>query len=766
MSKRSFLVFLSLTISIIFALGDVSALLAQEASSEEFTLEEITVTAQKRAENQQKVPIAMEVISADIIREQAKNDLDEVLSGISNTIIEKSQEGYRITIRGVTDNSEAYKGQSMAPPAVAVNIDGIYSNRKDTGSGFYDLERVEVLYGPQSTIYMSNSPGGIVNVVSASPKTDKYEASGLLEYGSYNLLHTEGAMNVPIGSQVAMRAAFSTSVRDGYLTNGLDDEDTKSARVKVLYQPSDVLSFVVTGETSRNAGKGFGSGVVPFDNGDGHWYVADGQGGYVQDGKVTNPWTGTDFEKTTSNNQIMEKIYGVVTWDTSAGTITLTPAYTRRNGNSSFIFDDPSPDPPTESFMVQSAEEKAFEFRMTSPADFMFKWIAGATYYDSYDRGLDRSTEYIETGWGRMSDREMTNTNKAFYLNVTFPVTERFRATGGYRKSWDKMVSDNEEIRGSPDLPPGELAYMPEVFIMENPGTPDYKAGLEYDLSTNTMLYADYATSYRVQGMGGGPPGTVTTNEPERLKAYTLGAKNRFFENKLQLNAAAYYYDYSNYRAGGNDFSVWLVDVDGDNQPDPGRDTGEMFGQRNTNSVGDGRMIGLDLSINTVLTQRDMVSLTASFMKSEWTDLVLDYYYDYYLVPGDDGTPDTVYLPYEDLAGTTMMASPPFTINLTYDHNFSLANGGALKASVIVKYKAAYDLSWREIDYPINYQEAFHTEDFNLAYNNPDGKWTLSGYVKNAFDYAEKRSVLNMGGNKLLSIGNPRTYGGVLSVKF
>ena len=778
MTRKKCLVFLVLTIGLAFSLSGASALYAQESSTDEFTLEEITVTAQKRAENQQKVAIAMEVVSGDEIRELGKNDIDEVLSGISNTIIEKSQEGYRITIRGISDSSDAYKGQSMAAPAVAINMDGVYSNRKDTGSGLYDLERVEVLYGPQSTMYSSNSPGGVVNVVTANPKTDRYEANGTIEYGNYNLLHTEGAMNAPLSEKAAVRASFSTSKRDGYLSNGNDDEDTKAARLRTLWRPNDKLTFVLTGETTRDGGRGFGSGVKAFDNGDGYWYEPTGRGTgeYVAVGKVTDPWTGNDMEKTTSNNQISKKIYGQINWDTSAGAVSITPSYTKRHGNNAFVFDDPGTGTET-SYMLRQATEKGLEVRMTSAEDFRFKWIVGATYYYSFDRGYDRSEAYINTGWGRMSDRKVTNKNKAFFLNITYPVTDAFRVTGGLRKSKDSMYTVNEEIRGAPNLPQGEVARQPtEYKIMENPNKPDYKFGIEYDLTANSMLYADYATSYRVQAFGGGgpPPAsgetvirTVVKADPETLSSYTIGAKNRLFDNKVQLNASAYYYDYKNFSAqGGNEFEVWAYDTNNNGFPDPGRSANEVVGQRTTApSVGDGRVMGLDLSINAILTQSDRLNLSASYIKSEWTNLTFWWYYNpiYELV---NGVKTEINRPSVSFKGKNMMRTPPWNINLTYDHIFNLRDGGTLKAALNIKYKTAYDLTWRTVDKPLNYQESYHMEDFSMVYSNPDGKWNLTGYVKNLGNYAEKRSLLNMAGNKLLTIGNPRTYGGVLSVKF
>jgi len=778
MGKKSFLVFLSLIICLIFALGDISALFAQESDTEEFTLEEITVTAQKREENLQKVPIAMEVISSEEIKELGKNDIDEILYGISNAIIEKAQDGYRVTIRGITDNSEAFHGQSMAPPAVAINTDGVYSNRKDTGSGLFDIERVEVLYGPQSTMYSSNSPGGIINVVTAQPKTDRYEVSGSLEYGNYELLHTEGAMNAPLSSKVALRASFATSVRGPYISNGQDNEDSKSARLRTLFQPSDKLSFTITGEFTRNQGSGFGGGVVAFGD----------------DSETDEPWTGVESDNKSNNDQRTKKISGQINWDTGVGALVLTPSFSKRRGTSEEVRGampggGGAPPPPPMSFrggffvpaqapggteetvtyMKQSATEKGIEARMTSDPDFLFKWIAGATYYRSEDSQRLDSQEYLETGVGTWSTRKMTNINKAVFINITYPIIDIFRVTGGIRKSWDTMISDNEEVRGAlpgGSLPPGTLEYSLEHGEQSTGGRPDYKLGFEYDLGANSMIYGDYSTSYRVRGMARG------NEEPEKLKAYTIGAKNRFFGNKLQVNAATYYYDYKNYRAGGNDVMAWLWDyTNGDPEtpePDLVMNNGEYFREPYANGTGDGRMIGFDMSTSWMITRKDLVNLQVSYINSKWTDLSMTYYYQYTLVYYDTPEPHTewVYTPGANYNGKPMMSTPPWNINLTYDHTFNLWNGGTIKTSIYSKFKTAYRLSWRDSDYPINYQESYHMEDFNAVYNHPDGKWSLSGYVKNIFEYPEKRMIMNAGGAKLLSIGSPRTYGGVLSVKF
>jgi iron complex outermembrane receptor protein len=114
-----------------------------------------------------------------------------------------------------------------------------------------------------------------------------------------------------------------------------------------------------------------------------------------------------------------------------------------------------------------------------------------------------------------------------------------------------------------------------------------------------------------------------------------------------------------------------------------------------------------------------------------------------------------------------MTMSPPWTITLSYSHNFNLSNGAIIKAQVDSRYKTDYHLSWKNGQSPWNYQESCHITNFSAAYTNPTGNWTLSTYVKNIEDYAEKRMYMSPGGGEgITTLGNPRTYGAVLSVNF
>jgi iron complex outermembrane recepter protein len=734
------------------------------------------------------VSIAMEVISADEIKGLGMTNIDDILSDVSNTVIEKARDGYRVAIRGITDSSTPFHGMSTAQPAVAINTDGVYSNRKDTVAGLFDIERVEVLYGPQSTMYSSNSPGGIVNVVTAQPKLDRFSASGLIEVGNFKVLHGEAAVNVPLSERIALRSSVFYSKRgESYVTNATDREDTRSARLRMLFQANDKLSFILTGEYSQDKSS-VAMGVLPFDYQDGHWYTGNP---LTKDGEVTNPWTGEVAETHPESDQKIKNIKAQINWDTDYFSLSMTPSYSMRDGEAIEIFPagaaGSSGDTYDQFYKDMETKEKAMETRVTSPSDFFMKWMLGVNIYRGTDYQSRYSNSYVTTGNGDWSDMFNETNTKAIYGNVTYPLIDVFRLTAGYRHSWDETTRTEKGRR------PFTTEDQEPVTDTQKRNNPDYKFGFEYDLGKNSMLYGDYATSYRVNQMRVDPTnlsgvyadydppenaGVSFSDDDEILKAYTLGAKNRFFDNKLQLNIAAYYYDYKNYQARGNERRIWL-DINGNGVqegssgpggPPPGSPGGgssytEFFNEPYANGTGNGRMIGFDLSSTMIITQNDMVNLSVSYQDSEWTKLWMVYYYDYTNEFDENGNVVLVYHPEDNFKGKPMMNTPPWTVSLSYDHSFNLWNGAVLKATLSTKYRTAYRLSWKDSDYPLNYQESYHIDEFQAIYSSPGGGWTLSAYVKNIWDYAEKRMYMSgMGG--MMSIGNPRTYGSVLSVKF
>jgi iron complex outermembrane receptor protein len=734
MKKKSFGI-IALIIGMLMVCCTANSIGAQETEADEFMLEEITVTAQKRSENQQKVAMAMEVVSSEELSTSGKNSLDEILSNIGGgAIIGMDEDGLRISLRGMGDASTSYNGQSSAMPTVALNTDGVYSNRRDTSSGLFDLERVEVLYGPQSTMYASNSPGGIVNVITASPKLGLYEGSGSVEIGNYDTLTTQGVLNVPLGETVAIRAAYSTSTHDGYLADGTNDEDIKSLRLRTLYEPNDAFSIVVTGELGKSSGHYYGN-VAQFED----------------EGDLDDPWY-TEEEESPPSWSENRKLYARMDLDLGFAALSFLPSYAETEGYEVQVDSEMGT-----TKQNTEGDEKGAELRLSSSEGSSLTWIVGVNYYEMYDM-LDQLTYEDGALNGESRYGTLEEESKAIFANATYPVTETLRATVGYRLSWDDIDVYRTEV-----MRQNSTTFREELVDWESEySEPDYKLGVEYDLNESSMLYADYSTSYRAQAMSSEVSSSISVPPPEKLNAYTLGAKNRFFENKLQVNVEAFYYDYQNYFVQEIK-TAYIGDTDADTYW-----SSETERDPNSSSWGDGYMMGIDVHATTVITPKDIVNLSVSYLTTEWDNLYIDYYYDVAVTSEEQRGVDLYEVeigPMEDAdyAGKEMTHSPEWTINGSYNHTFNLPNGGGLETEIAAIFKSGYRLTWDADDYPYNYQEAHTKINLSATYNHPDDRWSLSGYVRNLTNYADKVGYSSRGDTRL---GTPRTYGAVLSVRF
>jgi iron complex outermembrane receptor protein len=747
--------------------------------ADEFMLEEITVTAQKRDENQQKVAIAMDVISQEEMDRLGWNNVDEILSNVSNVIINTSQDGMRVSLRGLADDGGFNMGVKTSTPTVAVNMDGAYNSNSSAGMNLYDVERVEVLFGPQSTMYASNSPGGIVNVVTAAPKTDKYSANASLEYASYESISANGAVNVPLNEVSALRAAFAWIQRDSFLSSDEKGEESKSARLKALYQPNEDLSLTLTGSYTVSANGGMmGGQIKPFENQDGNY--ADGT-------KVDDPWTVDDTESTgpgadagsgNSSDQDTMNLNLNLAWDTAFGAVTFVPTYMESTSSQNQTTTMPGSSTPSTRHIDVENTQRGGEIRMASPADFFFKWIAGVNYYRSRnERITDFITQEYENGLNLNQ-----NETYAVFGNITYPLTQTLRFTGGYRYSWDEMKSFEDD----PSKPQGPNAPDQETF--QEYSSPDTKLGFEYDLADNAMLYMDRSTSYRMQSMGQKNSDGESV-PPEELISYTVGAKTRFLDNKLQVNVSAYYYDYENKianqmlsasyseeamyleHAASTGYSDDYFDYNGDDVIGDGvidgfynGDGDELVQLREPNSQGWGafRTYGLDVQTNWIITGKDKMSVSVSYLDAKFDDLTFDYVYDYIW-------------PDESFNGKRKTYSPEWTVNAAYDHNFTLGNGGSLNARMDGQYQSSYVLTWKPAvtadGYRYDYQEGSYIFNTSFVYSNPTGMWSVSAYVKNIFDYAKKTSCMTKEANGQINsvtmmLSNPRTIGAMFSIKF
>jgi iron complex outermembrane receptor protein len=780
-----------LLLTLVICLSFSGFCLAEEDETEdEFTLEEITVTAQKREENQQKVAIAMEVVTGEDLVSMGKNNVDEILKDIPNALINTGSDGMRISLRGITDDSTTFEDQRTSDSAVALNIDGAYNNMANAGQNLFDIERVEVLMGPQSTMYGSNAPGGVVNVVTASPKTDKWSASASLEYGSYDLLNAQGSVNVPIfQDKLALRVATSYSEQGSYVEGEDSDSDTTSVRLKVLYEPFEKLSFEVTGNYSVRSGGGqMGGSVKPFID----------QDGYYPDGtKVTDPWTAAENEEGggggggNQSDQTTEGLTANIEWETPLGNITATPSYSKSESDSS--------GERMGSYQTNedSNEQTGGELRMTNASTFeLFQWILGGTYYES-EQVRATSAE------GQNDSGQFTTSKKvAAYANITYPLWfyDKLALTLGYRQSWDDNSSVEQKSTGQTS----------ETGTDETESNPDWKYGFEWDAADNLMIYGSFSSSYRMpNAMAMSSEGALR----EELDAYSLGAKSRWLDNRLQVNLSIYYYDYANKLC--NSFKVaediteldlggdYITISDEEAQGGPGGPPGGGSSGRAAElvenadgSYGDGEYpnydnaedldadgsindifnftinepsaqgygaftsLGIDLSTTFIVTSKDRVNFSVSYLDAEWKDLTFEYDWFMYWAP-----PDGI----ESYEGVTPVNSPEWSMTANYEHNFTLGALGTLTPRIDAQYKSEYTLLWNSEyndDGGVSIQEAYYLFDASASFNHSSGKWSLSAYVKNITDYAVKVSYMGQTGSEEMRLGDPRTFGATFSIKF
>ncbi len=674
--------------------------------------------------------------------------------------------------------------QHAGGSTVAINVDGSFNNMSNSGQNLFDIERVEVLFGPQSTMYGSNAPGGIVNVVTAAPKTDRYEASGTVEYGSYNLLNLQAVFNAPvIQDRVALRVEQGIFGIIGDVNPDDDPNTTTSARLRALWNVYDKLTFTVTGNWQKRSNGGMmGGSVKPFIDQDDDYYP-DGT-------RLTDPWTPAPTQAAdpilgspgqNRDDQVTKGLSANIDWNTSFGTISAVPSYTKSSseGRQTRTSRQPGGVEVTRTFdQGRGNTQTGAELRMTNSEDFtLFQWIFGGTYYESEQ---ENTTDYIDPTYTDES-RITTQSKKALYANITYPFTDRLRLTAGYRQSWDE--SESSSVGG----PMSGSSGNPEGY-----SKPDYKAGFEYDATEDMMLFGSYASSYRSGDSMAMPDAKGKFPDPEELDAYTVGVKSRWFGNKIQLNASVFYYDYKNKLCSGFKEALGLTEADlgGDyisvewaqggrgpagyqvvqgSDGDPlTKDTYDLDKDRNTtepvtfdlhdpNSQGTGAFEskGLDLQLNWLITGQDKLNFSISYLDSIWKTLHFHYYWYMYW---DD----------ENYAGLTPTNASKWSMTASYEHNFMLGSYGTLTPRIDMQHKTSYSMVWNPADKdPLGYghQEPYYQWDVSTVSNHSSGKWSLNAYCKNVTNYAIKRSYMGMMSFTMM-IGDPRTYGASVSVRF
>jgi len=316
---------------------------------------------------------------------------------------------------------------------------------------------------------------------------------------------------------------------------------------------------------------------------------------------------------------------------------------------------------------------------------------------------------------------------------------------------------------------------------------PSYKLGFQYDANDQMMFYGNYATVFRLDGMA--MSNNTGVRPPEEMHSFMAGAKTRMLNNRVQVNASAYYYDYKNkqvqdpmsranatedelrnlYFPEGSvyydDPTKTMVDLSGtsywDNlfMPMPttlpdGTVVYEVF-DKGFLGWGDSRTFGADVSVSWVATSKDLVDFTLSYLDMEWTSLTFVYKYSLLEAIPDNRTYD----------GATAPHSPKFSMTASYEHKFDIGSFGVLTPHVDVMHKTGFDLIFDQSDgLGYGHQEDYFLYNASLGFVSANQMWSVNAIVKNIGNYAVKRSY--EADQRVLMLGDPRTYSVTASVRF
>jgi len=809
--QKKNVIFKGILASLLAVLFMAPVVYAQETNADEFTLEEITVTAQKREMNVQKTPVSIQAVTADELAEESKQRLDEIMQGVVGVASQGSQVGTDFYMRGVGTGNFGPPTGGLDQSAVAVMIDGVYQNRGEVvRGGTLDMQRVEIMRGTQSTTLGASSLAGAVSLVSNVPAF-KYEGSGSLELGTYHLTGLQGVLNVPLAETQALRIAYSTDKRDGYISSGAGNSDLTNARLKYRWQATDAINIVATYNHQNIGGNGVDTGVLTYD---GYWeaYNADNAVnynttmGYPQilghaagekydkrdnpwdDGYPADQWPNNPYRHTNINQYSAE-----ITWDLGIGTMTMTPSYQTAHFQS-------TEQPRGGNWRIEDRVQKTkqVDVQLASPSDSTLVWLGGVYYYDTRFTGTSMTAEYETTlgrgqgdftgnmAYGWTSNNPNIQTTYAGYGNLTYPVLDNLRLDAGVRYTHDKKSTrqtTGNGVSGTIIGPSTPYVYTTSEATWKSV---TYRVGGEYDVTEQAMVYALYATGYQPGTFAGG-----TTTGKQNLEQWTAGLKSRWFDKKLQLNLEGFQSTYHNRPLDGglSYFTSNWSDYNTTSQCGSGGPGGTPYTVSEDGetwacySSGQGVTVpemtsqGADLSINWVITAADKLDASAEYLHSVQKTPRVPVTQDYFVNTAgmSEELATTVYnglvATANSYEGLTLQNSPKWSANASYSHMFTFSNGSTLTPKLNMEYKATY---WSMGGGPnadiANHsyadQAAYVLWNAYLSYNSPDGQFTVNAYAKNIQNKPILTNVGSEGSYKTVTLAAPRTLGVVFSARF
>lgn len=687
------------------------ALAQSKPSVAPVALEEIIVTAQKRDQNIQDVPIAINAYSVQAIKERGIESIADLATLAPGIKFNEFSASANVSVRGIGTTIVSGTGEA----SVAVHIDGIYLMQPQAYTMVQDdLGGIEVLRGPQGTLYGRNAIGGVINFVGARPSSELVYG-GSLQAGNYDAVKATAYVGGPLGDKVRGRLFLTKDDRKGYSKNkftGQDLEDMAGLGGRLALD-ADLTEnwssdFRLTMRQEKFAGPVYDSFDTAFSVTPLPFYDPDPRGvlskvDYDSSKRLSvaslrNTFDlGSDLKLVSVSGYVFFKQKGRLDGIGSLLSVPVDRAQTDKTWSQEFNL----------SGKTGSLDWLVGVFGMTDKQ-------AGSNLSDL--SGLGQPNNLLNV--------KVKHSSVSAFADGTYTVSDRLRVYGGLRVLEEKtdQALTNQAIMGG--------VVTDRCTPRTTPQNMDDKAvtgrfGVQYDLAPDVMTYAQYSRGYKAGGFS-----QSTCNNPfrnETLDAGEIGVKSRFLDNRLTVNAAAFYYGYKDVQLEqASPAGIPVV-----NAPKA-------------------HVQGLDVDIAFVPAEHWRLGLAFSAMKSEYDEFINS---DPLL-----GVPMGV-----SLAGIPLSNAPALSGTVSIERRVDLRDYGSLTLRGELYATSKYHL--REFDKPYTLQKGYTSVDLAAIYRSPAERYRVRAYVKNATNETIRAGVLGFGG-ALGSFQPPRTYGVELGVDF
>lgn len=762
------------------------------AQGDSVLIGEVLVTAQKREQSAQDVGISMSTYSNEQIRALGFTNAQEVTAlaaGIS-TMQPNGEANYAIGIRGVANNDFTTNVESP----VAIYVDEVYISQM-SGAGFllFDVERVELLRGPQGTLFGRNATGGLVHYITVKPNLDEFNGYGSVTYSRFNRLKFQGAVGVPVSDKVALRASFATHQGGGYVENrlqpqqDLNNANESAGRLQALFKPNDDVEILLNarfGQQDIRTGffeylSALNAGGVPTPGA-----PNPDLDGYVD---LDDDVYAGDYD-TPGHNELDTYGYsGTLKWNMDFATLTsITDFQTVKRD---YIEDsDASPVDYFQFFLTTDAEQFSQEIRLNGEAD-QLKWVTGFYYMDlkvrdsngGIMRGLFRKLADIgifgdeaigvpldELGFNGLRNPYATDTETwSLFGQLEYEVTEQFTVIGGFRWIEEKKSHlYHNYLMWFPDTSTSGMdpnATIVGDALPESPYSNSRKDGnwsarvqVNFKPVDNLLTYASWNRGVKSGGYNAPffpSPFAVTdafmTYDPEKLDAFEVGFKWDSPNRRVRINGAAYYYDYNNYQA----FSII------------GLDTSTLNA--------DAKVKGFELEVQAAPVKGLDMQFGISYIDPKVKNvpgLTVDADTD------GDGVNDVFAL----LPGATVkpVQTPKWNLNGLVRYEVFMANSGSIAFQVDGMYRAKHHFALT--NFPASTESGYFIGNASVTWFSEDEKWSMRFFVQNFTDKEYVVQTFDLSGHvnnpdpALFGLfgfveqyyGRPRTWGANLSYSF